>query len=515
MQGDVKTILVSCLTLLYRQSQLNDNSENSREVIRTLIQDISVAETGTVYSNDRELIVGLKKTVLEMCSNPNDFEYDVNDLLQRAKVICGLDDRLYAAIEQGIKPDLTEKALKKNIVAMERFIKATIREKAILDVVRKASTEFTFHRDKIKDVDQFIAEQIAQLEALQKTNSSKDASVMAELDLTDEGQLTTIFQVSKESATGQAVYKTGWKKLDRMLRGGIRPKDTAVPLALSHNYKTGFGISVFCGVAVCNKPFTKDPNKKPLLLRISFEDEVEDNIKLLYDYLKFSETGIPTEIEKTSKEDMSVYVKQMLSKNGFHTKMLRVNPSGWTYRDLFNAYLEYEAQGYQIEGLFLDYLMLMPRTGCIQGAVGADMEDMIRRVRNFCSAKGSFLFNPHQLNSNVKKMLENGMPEHLLAKNLPGKQAAKGCGTLDTELDIEIFLHKFKRGNTWWLNVALGKHRKSGVIQNDDWKNFYLPFPNTKPDKMPIPGDWAMEEEMGVYKLPPISNEVESDIFEI
>lgn len=515
MQGDVKTILVSCMTLLYRQSQLPDSSENSRDIVRTLIQDINVTEAGTVFSNEREIILGLKKIVLEMCSNPNDSEYDLNQFLQRAKVVCGLDDRIYTAIEQGVKPELSEKALKRNVISLEKYVRSTIREKSILEVVRKASTDFTFHREKIKDLDQFIAEQISQLEALQKTTASKDASLMAELDLTDETQLNNIFQASKESSSGQAVYKTGWKKLDRMLRGGIRPKDTMVPLALSHNYKTGFGLSVFCGVALCNKPFTKNPNKKPLLLRISFEDEIEDNIKLLYDYLKYTETGQATDIQNTTKEEMASYVKQVLSRNGFHTKMLRVNPSGWTYRDIFNAFLEYEAQGYQIEGMFLDYLMLISRAGCIQGPMGADMEDLLRRLRNFCAAKGCFLFNPHQLNSNVKKMLENGLPEHLLAKSLPGKQAAKGCGTLDTELDIEIFLHKFKRGDTWWLAVALGKHRKSGVIQNDEWKSFYLPFPNTKPDKMPIPGDWNMDGEVGVYKLPPITNQTDSDLYEI
>jgi hypothetical protein len=59
-----------------------------------------------------------------------------------------------------------------------------------------------------------------------------------------------------------------------MIQGGFRPGETAVIGALQHKYKTGFTLSIFAQIALFNEPKTEDKTKKPLLLRISFEDEL-------------------------------------------------------------------------------------------------------------------------------------------------------------------------------------------------------------------------------------------------
>ena len=57
--------------------------------------------------------------------------------------------------------------------------------------------------------------------------------------------------------------------------------------------------------------------------------------------------------------------------------MIRVNPSEWTHRDLFNYVLKLEADGFEVHATFVDYLAKLPTTGCnVSGPSGTDFRDM-------------------------------------------------------------------------------------------------------------------------------------------
>jgi hypothetical protein len=144
-------------------------------------------------------------------------------------------------------------------------------------------------------------------------------------------------------------------------------------------------LSLFKQLAMYNKPYMIDPTKKPLLLRISFEDDVSLNLQFLYQSIKENETGNKVIIANVSVEEMSAYVKEKLQVNGFHVKLMRVDPTQWTYRHICNTILSLEAEGYEVKLLMLDYLAMLPTTGCSIGPMGSDLRDMYRRMRNFCS----------------------------------------------------------------------------------------------------------------------------------
>ena len=83
----------------------------------------------------------------------------------------------------------------------------------------------------------------------------------------------------------------------------------------------------------------------------------------------------------------SKYIKDKLSINGYHIKMLRIDPTNWSFTQLFSKIIEYEAAGYEIHSAFIDYLSLIPTVGCINtGPGGTDLRDLFRRVRNYCAS---------------------------------------------------------------------------------------------------------------------------------
>lgn len=507
---DNKLLLGKSATLLYRESQLADRSENSSELVRTVLENVQVSDIGIGINSDREVINALKTTILEMCSMPQDHVYDVTDLLQRFKINCGNDEKLYEAIKQGIVDEMSEASLKRSVVNIRRSINNHFREQKLNEVLHKASRTIKFEREKVKDVNQFITELMAQLEPLQINGNGKDPAVMGDLDIGNEQSMRDLFAEVKKLNTGVKLYKTGWQGFNRMTQGGLRPGETVVINALQHKYKTGFTLSLFKQLALYNRPHTEDPTKKPLLLRISFEDDLVSNLQFLYQNLKYNETMQPVDLENVTVDEMSAYVKEKLQVNGFHIKMLRVDPTQWTYRSVCNKIIELEAQGYNVEVLMLDYLMLLPTTGCINtGPGGTDMRDMLRRMRNFCASKKILFITPHQLSTEAKQLIRGGTPEDQFVKEIAEKGYFSGSKQLDQEMDLEIYIHLFKHNRETYFAVQRGKHRLPTIV-NDDDKYYLMKF-----DKGVPLADDANGEDRSFPRLKAAPSNASEDLFKL
>jgi hypothetical protein len=100
-----------------------------------------------------------------------------------------------------------------------------------------------------------------------------------------------------------------------MLNGGFRRGEFVCVPALQHKYKTGFSLSLFKQFAIYNKPHMLDSWQKPLILRISFEDDIELNIKFMYQSLMMEESYEKALDLKVSTDVMSSYIKERLQVN--------------------------------------------------------------------------------------------------------------------------------------------------------------------------------------------------------
>lgn len=506
---DHKLLLVKSATLLFRESQLTDKTDNSADLVRTVLENVQVSEIGIGINTDREVIMNLKTTILEMCSNSQDHVYDKMDLLQRLHVNCGNDDKLYETIKQGIDDDIQEASLKRSIVNMRKAINAHFKEQKINDVLTKASSSFKFSREKIKSIDDFIAELISQLEPLAMSIGVKDVSVIDDIDIGSEESLRGAFTNVQKMNSGQRVYKTGWPAINDMTQGGFRPGETWVLGGLQHKYKTGFNLSLFAQIALFNKPFNVDPNKKPLLLFISCEDSIPNCLQFLYQFLTYSETRDYVDVSKVTIEEMVQCIRSKLQATGFHFKMMHVDPNGWTYKSVCNKVIELEAQGYIVEALDIDYLYKIPKTGCESGALGHDVMNQLSRVRNFCAGKGILFFTPHQLSTAAKILLRGGLPEDQFVKEIAGRGFFEGTSALDRIYDGCLLIHLFKRNKETYFTVQLDKHRLPTVI-DDDKKYVVFKFPKG----MPIPYSSNGEDET-FKKMPTAPSNTSDSLFEL
>lgn len=485
---DNRLLVVKCITLLFRESLVPNKSEGSADLVRTALDEIKLPEVSLGVGHDREGLAALKDTALYLCGLPLNTPIDKDELMQRLKVNCTHDEKLYEALEQGIDKDMDSAKTTRTILDIQKYINDVFRESKLIKLVHSASVDLSFNRPKIKSIQKFVAELASKLEPYQIESNRKDPAIVDEVDLGDESDLSEVFEKVQDDANNTTVLKLGWKGINRMFQGGWRRGEMGVIGALQHSYKTGFSLTAFKGLTVYNTPSMLDPTKKPLMLRISFEDNIKSNVQFLYQNFYENEFKTAANIKDVTPRQMAAYVKQKMQASGFHVKMMRVNPSEWTYKDIQNYVLAREAQGYEIHVLMLDYLPMIPTTGCESGPAGHDLRDMYRRMRNFCSQRGILCVTPHQLSTDAKNIRRES--NRGLVQKIANGGYYSGSKQIDQEVDWELYLNiELDQQKRAFLTCQRGKHRIPTIIP-ETHKYCVLPFP----PKGSIPDDYHLPE---------------------
>ena len=472
---DNKLILIQCITLLYRESEVKTGSDSSK-FIRPIIESIVLPDTSIgVINSERDLLVSLKQICLDMCDNVDRRHYDKLDLIQKVKYACREDALLADSFEKGVLPDLSEDQIKKLCVSIRSSIKQASNTKAIDTIIQKAAYDLKFNRDKITNIHEFIDKVNSEIEPYKKVTTDKDPAIVSEASSGDNDTMTNAIKEGKDLNDERGMLVTGWQGFNRMVQGGIRRGECVVVGALQHNYKTGFTLSLFKQFALYNKPYMRDETKKPLLVHISFENSLALNMPFLYKNLYENETLQPADLNSLSDEQIAHYIKEKLSKTGYEFRFIHINPSMWTYLDMFDYLMSLESEGYEIHALVVDYLNMLPKTGCdLSGPQGSNIRDLFRRVRNFCAARKIAFITPHQLSTEAKMLIRNGL-EDTFVKEIANKGYWDSCKTIDQEVDLEIYIHIVKVDGRSYLTIQRGKHRLITQTKNE-YLYCVLPF---------------------------------------
>lgn len=471
-----KLLLIRAITLLFRQSQLDIGATSTPDLVRDIANMVTLPEMVVGSSDsDRDLIVGLKHMALTMSRDPEGTKYVADDLLQKVRLFTVHDETLYETLKEGIVGEMNEVDIRTICGAIRAELTEYLREVKALEIIKEASKKATFKREEIGNMANFIAEMRSALEIYENNVKEKDPAIVGAVSLSNIDQVVHVFGQAKELNDEKGIMKTGWQGLNRMLQGGFRRGEEVVIGALQHNFKTGFSLSLFKQIAMYNKPYMLDPKKKPMLLRISFEDPLSLNFPFLYRNIKENETLQPADVVNTPEGEMAAYVMEKLSVNGYEIRLLHVNPSLWGYRDIQNYVLQMEAEGFEVHCLFLDYLNMIDKSGCDNtGPTGSNIRDLFRRMRNFCSPRKITLITPHQLSTEAKMLIRQGNEENFV-KEIANKGYYDSCKTIDQEVDLELYIHIVKVDGKSWLTIQRGKHR---LIKQtaEEFKYCVLPF---------------------------------------
>jgi hypothetical protein len=469
-------LLIRAITLLFRESQLDIGATSSPEIVKEVAETVKPPDMAVGSSdNDRDMIMGLRSMAVHMATNTEGTKYVVDDLLQKVRMLTRHDESLYDSLKEGISGDMNEENLRIITGNIRQELNSYLREVRALSIIRDHSRKASFNRDEIGNLPEFIASFRAALEQYETNVKEKDPAIVGEVKLSDSDHVEEVFRQAKELNDENGIMKTGWQGVNRMLQGGLRRGEEVVIGALQHNFKTGFSLSLFKHIALYNTPYMIDKKKKPLLLRITFEDPLSLNFPFLYRNIKENETFQAVNIGNTPVEEMAAFIQEKLTINGYEIMLVHVNPSLWGYRDVQNYVLGLEAEGYEIHVLMLDYLNMLSKTGLDNtGPSGSNIRELFRRMRNFCAPRKITLVTPHQLSTEAKMLIRQGNEESFV-RDIANKGYYDSCKTIDQEVDLEIYIHIVKSDNRSWLTIQRGKHR---LIQQtkEEYKYCVLPF---------------------------------------
>lgn len=464
---DNKLLLVKAITLLYLNGKIEDKSKDTLDIVREVIESVKPKDKFMETEFGKDAVSELREMLVQMVSQPIGTEFDENELKQRFKIGLKNDDNLYDALIGGfISPDDSQEKIAKMFNQQKTTIRSHLNKVKIAEIMKSYYIKTSFHADTI-DHKTLLTELTESLSPYITSEVSggdifEHPGIVNNTSFADKETLAKVMTAAKDELDVRGVIKTPYQGLNRMMgrHGGMRRGETIVFTALTHNYKSGIVMDLFMGCALFNKPYMRDESKKPLNLRISFENTTMQDLNHMYPKLKETETQLKIDMNKIDVAEASDYLMEKLSANGYHNQIIHAEPSDFTYFDLYKIIERLEDDGYEIHLLTIDYLNMMSKAGCSDGPAGDNIRDLFRRVRNFCLRRGITLVTPHQFSSEARKV-ERGEPKNFV-KHVTGRGYYDGCSRLEQELDLEISLHIVEVNGEKYLTMQRGKHR--GIV---------------------------------------------------
>jgi hypothetical protein len=456
---DSKLILVKCMSLLFREAELG-KINLSLQLCKDLLESIKTPETSFEIPASREALIGLRATLVWMIDKSNE-PYDLIQLQQRLRINTRDDTYLYHAFVDATQP-IDEEGLKKQILLFRKELTEQNNAGKIQKILMTAWQKSNFMNDNFEDQTAFIRSVNAELEPyVQNLIEKGHPSLVDSLDFDNEEEIERVLKQSQEEMSTLGVLRTGWQGINRMLgeTGGFRRGEFAVIGALPHNYKTGFVLNLFKHFALYNTPYLRDPEKRPMLLFASLENELPMNIMNLYSNLWENETHQPCNVREVNIREAAAYIRERMSINGYHVEMMRLEPNRCSFQDFFDIITKYESDGYEIHAVICDYLSMMDKRGLDNtGPTGSNIRELFKRVRNFCAPKGITFITPHQLSTEAKVLIRQGSTDFV--KEIANKGYYAECRSLDNDPDLEIVMHIERiPGKGSFLTCQRGKHR--------------------------------------------------------
>ena len=479
------TVFLKCLQLLFRDGGENKNS--TRELITNILAIYKPMDSFAITGGEQESTEKIRDYLLECLDE---------EILNREIILQNLSDILKTSTRKDTAIDMfkmVEEDDNKNII---RALENELNNKIYIYRIKKTLNGYTYDFDKKfksgMSPDDMLSKIIEELTVLTKNIKNKDDAIVNEVDLDNVENVSKVFQVVKETNEAEGFkFKLGLRALNKITNNGYKDSEFVIWNALQHNYKSGMLASSLIGIARYNKPIMTDPSKIPLLLYVSLEDDLDILFEFLYRQMYYTDNKVKADMSNTSKEEMSKYVKDKLQETGFKVKFIRVDPSDWSYSSFFSLIEKYEKDGFELKTVILDYLSLIPTVGCIAtGAVGSDLRDLYRRVRNFFAKRKCLFISAHQLSPDAQMINRENLTGEVFLNRIMGKGFFDGSKKLSQEMDLELYAYKFTQNNKDYLAIGKGKHKGSKVMKSTD-KLAIIPFPE---NLEPIPDDINWDE---------------------
>lgn len=448
-----KLALVHCITLLHCETIAVELKGRHYDLIRKTTGAIKVPELVS-ETDDRNTLIFLKKTIGDITDNG--IIFDTKQFLQNFRISCSYDTATYKALDALLSEVPSEDEAKKNIDAYVSHINLYATRQDLKRMVQRASWALENDDTNLKGLVSKLREDLVQFDKVE--TGSEEGSFVGRVG-GNRDDFAAVFRETKKELEG-AVLKSGWQDFNIMLgiKRGFTPGELVVIPALPHNAKTTFSMALMVSLCLFNKAedFVKD-GKKAMILDITLENELNQNLPIVYKMVKEFDTGEYVDLRNIDPDEAADYITERLSRNGWTYMFERHVSTDFSIETFRKVVERYEAQGYHIVASRVDYLGVANKAGLNNGAIGSEVRETYRRARNVAARRKMLLISPHQLSPAAKQL--KAMDPRKYVRELPGRGMYDGCTTVDNEVDLEVFIGITEANGYSYLEIQRGKHR--------------------------------------------------------
>jgi len=490
----VKGIIASFLI-----RQVDGEYEDANRLIRRILSDVKMPTNIVGINSDSDVAEGLKDTLEWISGLELDKQLSSSDLVDRLRINTGFDNHYTETIADSIVRDEDSATIMMRIEHCLSEIKAQLHTQELNRTVREIYREINRAGGHV-DKEEFLTSAVEKFEDLKGSLLGDKIKPQDSLDLSDAALVREKMQESVELVSGTGVLKTGLQGINDSTSFGGVPRGFYVNIAaLQHHYKTGQLLDIFRSLAMYNKPYMWDASKKPLIMRVSFENDLRQDIPKLYRDIVGMETGRKVPNKDINIEEASELLSNRLGQTGYKTEVAFFSPNDFTPDKLIALLMQRIEEGYEIHAVVVDYMELIAKNvkaeRLDQGIVNG-----IERVRGFCFPRGITCISAHQLSSeanDLSREVGRGFVRRVKTGNWYMNAKA-----VSTKFDIELFQHIVNVDGQAFLTMARGKVRSELEPVAERRKVWAYPFHEAGS----IHDDVLKPESQAIYEFSEMSN---------
>lgn len=478
-----KILLVQGIVLLYWESKLEGRPLDSRPLLTQLLQSLRLPETVVDTEFGKENLTQLRY-VLEWLIE-EDKEVELTVLKQRLRLSIIDEEELYQTALDGFETPEDENAIIKRCQSYISSLNRYFHEKRFEEDVKKFIQETIYNRGQCniqKSALNFmnvLSQYSVNVDAEKSIEDNK--LIVKMIDFENVDNLIKRAQEAITSVSSEGIMRTGYQGVNRMLGahvgvGGLIRGDCYLFGARRGQNKSGMTMDITMDICRFNVPYMFNPNKTPLVLHITCENSADLNMRYFMDRTYYMTHGMKPDYQEVDPEQLATCLQSYTNRNGYVFKQLWIPGSSANYMDIQQILMDFESMNYEIHVLCIDYLALLDKTGCEQGAVGNEIRDLYRKMRNFCNPRKITLITPHQVSGEATNLVRAG--ETNLVEKIVGLDYYDGCRRLTQEVDVEIVLDivRIKEGSNTkcYQTMAIGKNRAVRVMPEEHKSCCYM-----------------------------------------
>lgn len=445
--------------------------QTTLEELSSYIEMVEKENSKNKKADDYDLVVNLMYTLDWLIKDTGSISREA--IVQRLNVnIHGnhyyMESILLAIPEKEVTPDEAVERADELMRELREMQKHNQFKKMISDLHRAVNMSVEHI-----DPSEYVKKILPELEGFTKSNIEVKDDGKSYLDFTNVKMVENAVVTATQLNSPDGCMKTGLTGLDMMYGGfGVKRGEEVNYGGLTHNYKSGMLMDHCLFVPMFNDPWMIDNNKTPMILRISFENTLAQDVTAMYRKLHEIKHQEKCDLAKVRFSEAAKHLVNHFGQRGYHFNLETYDANSFGIYDLFARVNDYEKKGFEIHQLVVDYLPLIAHH-VIADRMDAKIQRAYEMVRQFCYGKGISLITACQLSTEAQQYAREAPAKDLTKKFSTGGYYMD-CKSLHTKLDLEVLVHIVKHiDGHKYLSIHRGKHRGGEMTPESHLHCFY------------------------------------------